>query len=146
MSYENKVSNVEKKTQYIVNNILLSKNRNDEAENVGQSKTPYKAFYCPQNFEPVWKKFVEIANREYGRGGVSRLLRELILNHVARHYPGNPQPPLERFLEKPEKTEKCKFCSRPATTIATHTSGRKYPVCQKHAEKLKAHPKWKVET
>jgi len=101
--------------------------------------------YVPPVKKDMVKKGKEILKRE-GKT-LSQWFLEQLEQYVNLHSPGNPQQRLDVIVKsgKPYTAPKtCKFCNKPPITWAIHVSGREYPVCQKHAEQLKTHPKWKV--
>ena len=53
---------------------------------------------------------------------------------------------IQNKMETNQPTCFVSTCNNPAvaTAISLQT-GKKYPICSKHAEELKNHPKWKVE-
>lgn len=58
--------------------------------------------YIPEDFEETWRKFMEICRRERGKnreGGASSQIRDWVTPYVDKKYPGNPQPPLEKFFK-----------------------------------------------
>jgi len=80
------------------------------------TRSRYKAFYAPIEFDVIWEKFKEIARREHPeekRGATSLLIRKLIEDYVRRKYElGNPQTRLDMLLEgKPlvPKPPPCEF-------------------------------------
>ena len=71
----------------------------------------------------------------------------LIDHETYEFYKSRYNKPLETSPIKVEIIKpKCFLCGREAITYAvSKQTGKKYPVCQKHAEELKNHPKWSVE-
>lgn len=56
----------------------------------------------------TWNKFVELAERE--KMSASKILEGLVTNYIKAKYPGNPQPPLERFTGEIKERKVYTWC------------------------------------
>ena len=93
--------------------------------------------------------------RKYTKLSLSQAIDMLIERFNQECEERKQQPTLIQFIKaEPHSTvliqnkvsaPKCHFCENIAVTTAIFTpTNRKYPVCSKHAEELKNHPKWRL--
>lgn len=78
----------------------------DNRVNRRASVTPGKSTHATiwiHGWEETWRKFVEICKRETGYPSASEKIRDFVTNYVKVHEPGNPQWPLNRWLEAPPR-------------------------------------------
>ena len=87
---------------------------------------------------------------------VSRAIHEYMLNYIKNFATSKDQTKITQFFYAPNSTimvqnkvevsrQKCFFCQNVAVTTAVFApTNREYPVCSRHAEELKNHPKWRL--
>ena len=103
---------------------------------------------------PLYLKFIDFqARHKLGKTYAGLLIfiegmksLGLIDHETYEFYKSRYNKPLETSPIKVEIIKpKCFLCGREAITHAiSKQTGKKYPVCSKHAEELKNHPKWRV--
>jgi len=104
---------------------------------------------------PLYLKFIDFqAKKKLGKTYAGLLIflegmksLGLIDKETYEFYKNRYDKPLEASPIKVEVIKpKCFLCGREAVTYAVSVqTGKKKPVCQKHAIELEKHPKWKVE-
>ncbi|RLI00192.1 hypothetical protein DRO19_00035 [Candidatus Bathyarchaeota archaeon] len=93
--------------------------------------------------------------RKYTRLSLSQAIDMLIERFNQECEERKQQPTLIQFIKaEPHSTvliqnkvsaPKCHFCENIAVTTAIFApTNREYPVCSRHAEELKNHPKWRL--
>lgn len=142
MSYDNEREEYDGEYAYRHMPIDLSNNTSDSPVNRRTKRYPWQLkIYIPREYQVIIEKAKEIVRRE-GRS-LSSLIMQLLRDYVQVHYPGNPQLPLSKFIEKSEDKSVCSVegCDSPAAYQVFLDHGRvieKIRVCEKHLRDLKA--------
>ena len=135
-----------------------NKNVKDSLNNLNNLNNEYRkcyTFYLRVGQMELFKKNV----RKYTNLSISQAINMLIERFNQECEERRLQPTLIQFIKaephsmvmiqnKMETSQPTCFvstCNNPAvaTAISLQT-GKKYPICQKHAEELKNHPKWRL--
>jgi len=97
------------------NNILLTiyyyhKQMSPHNSSGNEGGSHYKAFYVPPEWEPIWREFKRICQREGETA--SHIIRRMIEQYVAAHRKGNLQLTLDRYATtKVLVAGRCFLCS-----------------------------------
>jgi len=157
MSYTQENENGEEKSKH---NSLISLirllNNNNINEIVGhfRFKRQVTLWLSPELVQLF--RYTLIQENPINPKSVSQAIHEYMLNHIKNFIQSRNQTKITQFFYAPNSTimvqnkvevsaPKCFFCQNIAVTTAVFTpTNRQYPVCQKHAEELKNHPKWRL--
>ena len=161
MSYTQNNNNVKKESTYSTLRSLRRLLKNNDFQNfVGQFNDRRKvSLWLSPALVDLFRFILRVENPANPKS-VSQAIHEYMLDYVKNYIltGGKNQVKLTQFIiaqpysqvliqNKIDQTKKCYFCENPAVAMAVFApTNRQYPVCSKHAEELKNHPKWKVET
>ena len=131
-----------------------NKNVKESLNNLNNLNNEYRkcyTFYLRVGQMELFKDNV----RKYTKLSLSQAIDMLIERFNQECEERKQQPTLIQFIKaEPHSTvliqnkvsaQKCFFCQNIAVTTAVFApTNRQYPVCNKHAEELKNHPKWRL--
>ena len=131
-----------------------NKNDKESLNNLNNLNNEYRkcyTFYLRVGQMELFKDNV----RKYTKLSLSQAIDMLIERFNQECEERKQQPTLIQFIKaEPHSTvliqnkvsaPKCFFCQNIAVTTAIFApTNRQYPVCNKHAEELKKHPKWRL--
>jgi len=132
-----------------------NKNVKDSLNNLNNEYRKCYTFYLRVGQMELFKDNV----RKYTRLSLSQAIDMLIERFNQECEERRQQPTLIQFIkaephsmvmiqnkmETSQPTCFIKSCNNPAVTTAISLqTGKKYPICSKHAEELKNHPKWRL--
>ena len=162
MSYIQDNNNVKKESTYSTLRSLRRLLKSNDFQNfVGQFNDRRKvSLWLSPALVELFRFILRVENPVNPKS-VSQAVHEYMLDYVKNYIltGGKNQAKLTQFFYAPNsmimiqnKMETCQptcfvsTCNNPAvaTAISLQT-GKKYPVCSKHAEELMNHPKWRVE-
>ena len=159
MSYIQNNNNVKKESTYSTLRSLRRLLKDNDFQNfVGQFNDRRKvSLWLSPALVDLFRFILRIENPANPKS-VSQAIHEYMLDYVKNYIltGGKNQVKLTQFIiaqphsqvliqNKIDQTKKCYFCQNIAVTTAVFApTNREYPVCSRHAEELKNHPKWKV--
>ena len=160
MSYASNYINDKKESTYTILRRLRRLLRdNNFQEFVGQFNDKRKvSLWLSPALVDIFRIILRLENPSNPKS-VSQAIHEYMLDYIKNYIlnGGQNQIKLTQFIiaqphsqiliqNKVEQTsKKCYFCGNIAVATAVFApTNRQYPVCSKHAEELKNHPKWRL--
>ncbi|RLI00056.1 hypothetical protein DRO19_00580 [Candidatus Bathyarchaeota archaeon] len=162
MSYIQNNNNVKKESTYSTLRSLRRLLKDNDFQNfVGQFNDRRKvSLWLSPVLVDLFRFILRVENPANPKS-VSQAIHEYMLDYVKNYIltGGKNQVKLTQFIiaqphsqvliqnkmEAPQPTCFIESCNNPAVTTAISLqTGKKYPVCSRHAEELKNHPKWRI--